>query len=98
MKKLSFATIFSVVMVVAVLILSDEAQRAEAVTCNPVELSPCIAAFTSNAPPSRTCCGKLREQRPCLCGYIKDPNYSRYVSSPNAKRIASSCGVPYPRC
>ncbi|CAN4116826.1 unnamed protein product [Withania somnifera] len=70
----------------------------EAVTCSPTELVPCAAAMTSSQPPSSTCCGKLREQKPCLCGYLKNPNLRQYINSPNAQKVSKSCGVPTPRC
>nr|P86809.1 RecName: Full=Non-specific lipid-transfer protein 2; AltName: Full=Allergen Api g 6.0101; AltName: Allergen=Api g 6 [Apium graveolens Rapaceum Group] len=62
-------------------------------TCSAVQLSPCLAAITKNTPPSAACCNKLKEQKPCLCGYLKDPNLKNYVNSPGARKTASSCGV-----
>ncbi|KAK0595914.1 hypothetical protein LWI29_011057 [Acer saccharum] len=97
MKRVSFVAVLSMV-VVMVVVLSSEVRVAKAVTCNPTELSPCMAAITSSAPPSSTCCSKVREQRPCLCGYIKDPNLKQYVNSPNARKVVSTCGVSYPQC
>lgn len=88
---------FVMVVLVAVAALS-QVHVAEAATCNPTELSPCLAALTSSAPPSGPCCNKLRQQRPCLCGYLRDPNLRQYVNSPNAKRVVATCGIPYPRC
>ncbi|PHU06864.1 Non-specific lipid-transfer protein 2 [Capsicum chinense] len=70
----------------------------EAVTCSVTELSSCAGAITSSQPPSSKCCAKLREQKPCLCGYLQNPNLRQYVNSPNARRVASTCGVPTPRC
>ncbi|KAL2335760.1 hypothetical protein Fmac_016973 [Flemingia macrophylla] len=94
MKKVcGFATV-----VVAVLLLVEVIPEAESVTCSPVELSPCLGSITSSSPPSSTCCQKAREQRPCLCGYLKNPSLRQYVNTPGAKRVASSCGVPYPTC
>ncbi|KAK9272609.1 hypothetical protein L1049_002984 [Liquidambar formosana] len=81
MKKVSFVALCVVV------VLLGEAHLTKAVTCSALELSSCLSAFTSSAPPSRMCCSKLREQRPCLCGYLKDPNLRQYVNSPNARRI-----------
>ncbi|KAK0597899.1 hypothetical protein LWI29_029614 [Acer saccharum] len=97
MKRVSFVAVLSMV-VVMVVVLSSEVRVVKAVTCNPTELSPCMAAITSSAPPSSTCCSKVREQRPCLCGYIKDPNLKQYVNSPNARKVVSTCGVSYPQC
>ncbi|KAK3426316.1 hypothetical protein EUGRSUZ_F02789 [Eucalyptus grandis] len=85
-------------MAVLVFLSADRAQVVEAVTCSATELSPCLPAITSSAAPSALCCSKLREQRPCLCGYIKDPNLKQYFTSPNAKRVASTCGVASPTC
>ncbi|KAL8245816.1 hypothetical protein R6Q59_007032 [Mikania micrantha] len=69
-----------------------------AVTCSVTELSPCIPSFTSPTPPSKECCTKLKEQKPCLCGYIKNPSLKQYVTSPYAKKVSSACGVPIPKC
>ncbi|OWM68023.1 hypothetical protein CDL15_Pgr017591 [Punica granatum] len=68
-------------------------------TCNALELSSCATAITSSGvPPSPTCCSKLKEQRPCLCQYLKDPNLQRLINSPNAKKVATICGSPFPTC
>ncbi|GMJ00705.1 Tracheary Element Differentiation-related 4 [Hibiscus trionum] len=96
MKRVSFVALC--VVALAVLLFSGEIRTVEAVTCSPTELSPCAPAFTSSAAPSAACCSKLKEQQPCLCGYTKNPSLKQYVNSPNAKRVASSCQVPYPKC
>ncbi|KAJ6766583.1 BIFUNCTIONAL INHIBITOR/LIPID-TRANSFER PROTEIN/SEED STORAGE 2S ALBUMIN SUPERFAMILY PROTEIN [Salix purpurea] len=93
MKKVSFF----IIMAVVVMFLA-EAKVSEAVTCNPGELSSCLGAITSSSPPSTTCCSKLKEQKPCLCGYLKNPALKQFVSSPGARKVASACGVPYPSC
>ncbi|KAL8132628.1 non-specific lipid-transfer protein 2 [Apium graveolens] len=90
---------FSCIAVCAVLVLLVcEAQIAVAVTCNPSQLAPCSSAITSDKPPSRLCCVRITQQRPCLCQYLKNPNLKKFVSSPNARKIASTCKVAYPRC
>ncbi|KAL1361275.1 hypothetical protein HN51_068199 [Arachis hypogaea] len=86
------------VLVVALMVLVEVAPMAEAVTCTPTELSPCLGAITGGSPPSSVCCQKLRAQKPCLCNYIKNPALRTYVNSPGARRVASSCGVPLPSC
>ncbi|XP_018816661.1 non-specific lipid-transfer protein 2 [Juglans regia] len=96
MKKVC-CVLLCVVVAVAVL-LSEAPLVAEAVTCNYTELSPCLAAIVSPAKPSATCCQKLREQKPCLCVYYKNPNLKQYINSPGAKKVASSCGVSLPKC
>ncbi|KAL2896550.1 Non-specific lipid-transfer protein 2 [Bienertia sinuspersici] len=65
----------------------------EAVTCSAVQLSPCAPAIMSNQKPSPACCSKLKEQKPCLCGYLKNPSLRPYINSPGAKRVASTCKV-----
>ncbi|MBA0655475.1 hypothetical protein Goklo_007955, partial [Gossypium klotzschianum] len=72
MKRVSFVALC--VVALAVVLFSGESRTAEAVTCNPAELSPCIPALESSSAPSRDCCSKLKAQQPCLCGYIKNPS------------------------
>ncbi|KAL2527910.1 non-specific lipid-transfer protein 2-like [Forsythia ovata] len=93
MKKAGFAVLYFVAMVV----LLGELHVSEAVTCNASELNPCLPAITSGNAPSAVCCSKLQEQKPCLCGYLKDPTLKQYVNSPNAQKVVNSCGVPTPR-
>ncbi|KAF7827762.1 non-specific lipid-transfer protein 2-like [Senna tora] len=68
------------------------------VTCNALELSACASAITSSTPPTSLCCSKLKQQRPCLCHYLKDPNLQKLVNSPNARKVANACGSPFPSC
>ncbi|KAK9106679.1 hypothetical protein Syun_022690 [Stephania yunnanensis] len=90
--------VFPLVVVVALLVMSTNVPTSSAVTCNVLELAPCLPAMTSPAQPSGDCCAKLREQKPCLCQYKKDPTLRGYVDSPNARRVASTCGVAFPTC
>ncbi|KAG5532341.1 hypothetical protein RHGRI_026840 [Rhododendron griersonianum] len=69
-----------------------------AATCNPMELSPCAIAIISAKPPTAACCSKLKDQRPCLCQYLKDPKLQKFINSPNANKVATTCGSPFPRC
>ncbi|KAI7736550.1 hypothetical protein M8C21_018025 [Ambrosia artemisiifolia] len=85
-------------LLVLVVILAGSAVNTTAVTCSVSELSPCLPSFTSSVPPSSQCCSKLKEQKPCLCGYIKNPSLKQYITSPNAKKVSSTCGVPIPKC
>ncbi|KAE8662390.1 Non-specific lipid-transfer protein 2 [Hibiscus syriacus] len=96
MKMVSFVALC--VVALAVVTLSGEIFSAEAVTCDPMQLNACIPAFSSGATPTATCCGKLKQQQPCFCTYIKNPALKQYVNSPNAKKVASTCGVPFPKC
>ncbi|XP_021657220.1 non-specific lipid-transfer protein 2-like [Hevea brasiliensis] len=92
-------TMSCVACLVVVVVLSGEIlDVSQAVTCNPLALSPCASAMTSSSPPSAICCSKLKEQRPCLCQYLKNPNLQKLVNSPNAKKVATTCGSPFPNC
>ncbi|KAJ9708258.1 hypothetical protein PVL29_000358 [Vitis rotundifolia] len=82
----------------ALLLLFGEAQVSTAVTCSPMELSTCASAIISSSPPTATCCSKLKEQRSCLCQYVKNPNLQKFINSPNARKVASTCGSPFPNC
>ena len=93
-NKLS--SVIATALLVWALVLASEAPAAEAVTCNPVQMASCLSAILNGSPPSATCCANIREQRPCLCGYLKNPSLRQYVNSPNARKVASTCGVPYP--
>ncbi|XP_048234531.1 non-specific lipid-transfer protein 2 [Ricinus communis] len=79
-------------------LLLGEAQVTMAVTCNPTQLSPCVGAITSSSPPSSACCSKIKEQKPCLCQYLKNPNLKKFINTPNARKVASTCGTPFPKC
>ncbi|XP_010528501.1 PREDICTED: probable non-specific lipid-transfer protein AKCS9 [Tarenaya hassleriana] len=81
----------------ATLLLIKTAPLTEA-ACVVTELAPCLPAITTGGNPSAECCGKLKEQESCLCGYVKNPAFAQYVSSPNARKVLSACGVPYPSC
>ncbi|KAL1207027.1 Non-specific lipid-transfer protein 2 [Cardamine amara subsp. amara] len=70
----------------------------EAQSCVVTDLMPCLPAMTTGGPPSGECCDKMNEQKPCLCGYIKNPALSTYVSSPNALKVLEACKVPIPKC
>ncbi|PON91156.1 Bifunctional inhibitor/plant lipid transfer protein/seed storage helical domain containing protein [Trema orientale] len=98
MKKNMSSLALCAVAVVAAVVLLSEAPTSEAVTCSVYELSSCLSAITYGTTPSSQCCSKLYEQKPCLCGYLKDPNLSQYVNSANAKKVAYYCNVSYPSC
>ncbi|XP_042509393.1 non-specific lipid-transfer protein 2-like [Macadamia integrifolia] len=97
MKKVIIPNSALCVMLVMMLVLG-EVSLSMAVTCNALELSPCLPAITTGSAPSETCCVKLKEQESCLCGFAKDPNLRKYLLSPNAKKVATSCGIPIPTC
>ncbi|KAF8010194.1 hypothetical protein BT93_J0968 [Corymbia citriodora subsp. variegata] len=85
-------------LMTALVLSSQLAPRAEA-ECDASQLAPCLpAVMPPFLPPTDACCSGLREQQPCLCDYLKDPRYRRYVESPRAKKILEDCQVPYPQC
>ncbi|BFG17112.1 non-specific lipid-transfer protein 2 [Prunus yedoensis var. nudiflora] len=98
MKSVCYYNVAILCVVAFVLVFGGSQVCTAAVTCSPLELAPCATAITSSSPPSAICCGKLKEQRPCLCKYVKDPNLQKLVNSPNAKKVASTCGSPFPSC
>ncbi|KAI4388942.1 hypothetical protein MLD38_001227 [Melastoma candidum] len=97
MSQNPFSIRFLMVLAVIVLV-SRQAVLVGAVTCNPTELSSCLPAITSSSQPTAQCCAKLREQQPCLCGYATNPSLKQYVTSPNAKKVANTCGLSIPSC
>ncbi|OMP04712.1 hypothetical protein COLO4_09367 [Corchorus olitorius] len=97
MKRVSSVAL-CMVAALAVVVFLGETRTAEAVTCSVTELSPCVAAITSGSAPTGNCCSKLKEQKPCFCQYINNPALKPYINSPNAKKVASACGVSYPKC
>uniref|UniRef100_A0A7N0V5B3 Bifunctional inhibitor/plant lipid transfer protein/seed storage helical domain-containing protein n=1 Tax=Kalanchoe fedtschenkoi TaxID=63787 RepID=A0A7N0V5B3_KALFE len=72
--------------------------EAASVVCSPLQLVSCLPSFTSSAPPTPQCCSKLKEQEPCLCSYIKNPAFAKYINNPNAKKVLQVCQVPIPKC
>ncbi|KAI3818851.1 hypothetical protein L1987_12672 [Smallanthus sonchifolius] len=88
----------AVYAVTLVLLVLAESHVSMAVTCSPVQLAPCASAISTSSPPSKACCRKLTQQKPCLCQYIKNPSLRNYVTSPNAKKVARICRVAIPKC
>ncbi|KAJ0962672.1 hypothetical protein J5N97_027794 [Dioscorea zingiberensis] len=72
--------------------------KVESVTCDPSQLSSCLAAFNTGQQPTSECCAKLNEQKPCLCQYVKNPMFQGYINSGNGKKVASACHVTIPKC
>lgn len=91
--KISYVTLCIVLTV-----LLARTDLSMGVSCNVLQLSACASAITTSNPPTEACCTKLKEQRECLCQYLKDPNLKRLVSSPNARKVADACGSPFPTC
>ncbi|KAJ6868508.1 hypothetical protein NC651_033551 [Populus alba x Populus x berolinensis] len=91
-------TSYMVAYTLMVLLLAQEHVKVSAVTCSPAQLSSCVSAITSSTPPSKLCCSKIKEQKPCLCQYLKNPNLQKFINTPNARKVASTCGTPFPKC
>ncbi|KAL8240570.1 hypothetical protein R6Q59_013925 [Mikania micrantha] len=53
-----------------------------AVTCEPTQLMPCLKSIMNGTPPPSTCCSKLKQQKPCMCGYINNPKFANRSSPP----------------
>ncbi|KAB2064909.1 hypothetical protein ERO13_A09G049400v2 [Gossypium hirsutum] len=83
---------------VMVILLAEAVGVSTAVTCSPTQLSSCVSAITSSSPPSQLCCSKIKEQKPCLCQYLKNPNLKKFINTGNARKVASTCGTPFPKC
>ncbi|KAI3808466.1 hypothetical protein L1987_24417 [Smallanthus sonchifolius] len=86
-------------LLVAVLVVgvTQSAATEVAVTCEPTQLLPCLKSIMQGTPPPPLCCTKLKAQKPCMCGYIKNPKFAKYVKSPNAKKVAKACHVTIPK-
>ena len=91
--KASYIALFALVV-----LLLAEAQVSMAVTCSPTQLSSCVSAITSSSPPSQLCCSKIKEQKPCLCQYLRNPTIKKFINTPNARKVATTCGTPFPKC
>ncbi|KAI3980435.1 hypothetical protein MKX01_038607 [Papaver californicum] len=95
-KNTSYLVMFAALALFAMMMMSNMSVSMAA--CQATELQPCLSAITSPTPASPLCCTKLKQQQSCLCQYVKDPNFGKYVNSPNAKKMLQKCGVAIPRC
>ncbi|GMN46388.1 hypothetical protein TIFTF001_015578 [Ficus carica] len=91
------ATYIAALLCILVVLLA-KSETSMAVTCSPIQLSACVSAITTSSPPTQLCCTKIKEQKPCLCQYLKNPNLKKFVDSPNARRVANTCKTPFPKC
>jgi hypothetical protein len=89
--------VLAAVLVVAAAAMGD-AGVASAQQCNVGELAMCAPAVVSGATPTAACCTSLRSQESCFCQYAKNPAYSQYINSPNARKTLSSCNIAIPSC
>ncbi|ESQ36127.1 hypothetical protein EUTSA_v10009184mg [Eutrema salsugineum] len=98
MKSTTVTCIAIVIIVVSSLAPTKAVAEEEKVTCDILQLQPCLPAAQTGSKPTTECCGKLKEQESCLCGYTKNPAYSPYFSADIAHRILEACAIPYPTC
>ncbi|KAF5780312.1 putative bifunctional inhibitor/plant lipid transfer protein/seed storage helical [Helianthus annuus] len=94
----SLRSCFTVAFMV-LLLSAGQLQQTEAQSrCDSVQLSWCLQSIVSNMPPSQDCCRRLRGQQACLCRETRDPTFGGYLRHPGARRVATACGVTFPRC
>ncbi|XP_019089524.1 PREDICTED: non-specific lipid-transfer protein 2P-like [Camelina sativa] len=74
-------------------LISGEEEKA---TCVLADLLICKSAVTTESPPSKECCAKLKEQQSCFCDYLKDPSAGQYITA--AKKVLAACDIPFPSC
>ncbi|TVU32115.1 hypothetical protein EJB05_23833, partial [Eragrostis curvula] len=65
----------------------NERGGAWAAECDPKLLLVCVS-LVSGSKPTPDCCTNPHAQHGCLCQYLKDPEYSKYISG----NTLSSCG------
>ncbi|GKD31426.1 non-specific lipid-transfer protein 2-like protein [Tanacetum coccineum] len=87
-----------VVVSTLLVVLMCQVPCMDAANCNYLELVACAGAITSPQPPSKDCCSKVKQQKPCFCGYLRNPQLRQYVTPEEARRVARQCGVTLPRC
>ncbi|KAH7658428.1 Bifunctional inhibitor/lipid-transfer protein/seed storage 2S albumin protein [Dioscorea alata] len=98
MKPL-MSSLFVLSFISMVLLLLLQSSTVMSVDCNVLELISCTGPIsTGETTPDSVCCSKLKEHEPCFCQYKNNPFYSSYVNSPNATKVAETCGVSFPSC
>ncbi|KAL8193749.1 hypothetical protein R6Q57_026441 [Mikania cordata] len=91
---------FLAVIAISVLAVALSVSATQTITmkCDPKQLVPCLRPIMSGIPPPLICCSKLKEQKSCLCRYIKDPKFAKYVKAPGAKKVMKICNVHVRKC
>ncbi|KAK1648217.1 hypothetical protein QYE76_066022 [Lolium multiflorum] len=98
MKSIVVAVVALAALVAIAAAAGGSAEAESAAACNPSQLTPCAGPTLFGGPVPPACCGALRAQMGCLCGYARSPNYGAYIHSPNARRLFDVCRIPMPRC
>ncbi|PWA78265.1 bifunctional inhibitor/lipid-transfer protein/seed storage 2S albumin superfamily protein [Artemisia annua] len=96
MKK--FCASLIMVMVLST-ILMVEVQVGMADNCNPLNLMSCLSSIIGNIPPAPNspCCNSLHaESESCLCSYVKNPDYGKFLKMPGAGTVAKACSMSWP--
>ncbi|GJN19823.1 hypothetical protein PR202_gb07133 [Eleusine coracana subsp. coracana] len=88
----------AMLLTLALIVTAMNPRGASADDCKPDQLAVCLPAIVSGSAPTDACCTNLHAQQGCFCQYAKDPNYSKYLSSPNAGRTLTTCGIAAPKC
>lgn len=94
------ANVVAMTFTLALVVTAMSMSRASADGCDGGRLSWCTPEVTRGAPPSTTCCSELRlqNQKACLCKYVKDPIFGKFVNGPNARKVLTTCDVAIPNC
>ncbi|KAM7529797.1 hypothetical protein LguiB_033207 [Lonicera macranthoides] len=98
MNKGLFGAVVVFLVALVAMAVGQVAVMEEAVTCNINQLAPCVPAMTSPALPTADCCTRLKQQVPCLCGYLNDPAFGKYAKSTETNKVVKTCKVNPPKC
>ncbi|GMH27211.1 hypothetical protein Nepgr_029054 [Nepenthes gracilis] len=90
--QVSHLAFYLAVVAAAVVLLEEITLSSAQQGCVECPGGPGSAGFKVEALPSPAACAKLREQKPLLCAYLKNPKYKKYVG--DARRIAGACHIP----
>lgn len=98
MKNFAVTVVCIFVVATTVVLLNGACPAAAQTTCDPAQLGTSCgpAFFSSTTQPTTRCCNKLREQQPCYCAYLRNPQLKPLVDSAAARRIAKACKIQFP--
>ena len=95
--KMSY--VYRIAIVLVGVILLAKVHESMAVDCDIMKLRPCLQYTDPKTPPpspDSMCCMYLHQQESCLCDFVKDPKYGKYLNMPGVKRIAKVCHIAIP--
>uniref|UniRef100_A0A1J3CNX3 Non-specific lipid-transfer protein 2 n=1 Tax=Noccaea caerulescens TaxID=107243 RepID=A0A1J3CNX3_NOCCA len=90
--------LFTCAILLFFVVAQEHIVAAAVAPCDPMQLLPCEDAIRRGSAPTKECCTKVGQQQHCVCGYLRNPNFKAFLNSPNAKKIATDCHYPYPKC